>query len=66
MRNGISTLKKDSLIEKYGLSVCYKDKKEEIFKNDNMLVDFKQKYITVLIYNDEDNHLISAVNTALS
>lgn len=44
----------DRLDKQMGLELCFKDKKERIFRNNNLLITCKDKYISVLVY-DENN-----------
>ena len=40
------------LVDQFGLRLCYKDKRERIFKNDELLITCKKKYISILVYDD--------------
>lgn len=42
-----------NLTDNFGLKLCFKNKKERIFKNDELLITCKKKYISILVYNDE-------------
>ena len=40
------------LVDQCGLKLCFKNKKERIFKNDEVLITCKKKYISILFYDE--------------
>lgn len=46
------------LTRQFDLKLCYKNKKESIFKNNELLVTCKDKFISVLIYDEDDRNKI--------
>ncbi len=42
------------LIEQLNLKLCYNNKKERIFKNNELLITCKDKFISILIYDEDD------------
>ena len=40
------------LVNQFGLKLCFKNKNERIYKNNEMLITCKNKYISIFIYND--------------
>ena len=49
------------LSEQFDLKLCFKNKTERIFKNNDLLVACRKKYIFVLVYNDTCNNIIYSV-----
>ena len=41
------------LVEQFDFKLCFKNKKERIFKDDEFLITCKKKYISILVYEDE-------------
>lgn len=46
------------LTRQFDLKLCYKNRKESIFKNNELLVTCKDKFISVLIYDEDDRNKI--------
>ncbi len=46
------------LIQQFDLKLCYKNKKEIIFKNNELLITCKEKFISVLIYDEDDRNKV--------
>lgn len=42
----------NKLVDQFEVSLGFKNKKERIFKNEEMLITCKDKYITILVYDD--------------
>lgn len=63
-RNALPLL--DRLIKQYALKVSFHDKNEVILKNENFLVACKKKYISVLLYDAENQSLASEIVLILS
>ena len=40
------------VVDHCGLKLCFKNKKERIFKNDEVLITCKKKYISILFYDE--------------
>ena len=40
------------LLNQFELKLCFKNRKERIFKNDEFLITCKNKYILVFVYDD--------------
>lgn len=58
MNNSIYILRKKSinyienkLLEQFNLKLCYRNDKESIFKNNDLVITCKEKYVLVLIYD---------------
>jgi len=49
------------LMEKLNLKLCFKNKKERIFKNNELLITCKDKYISVLIYDDSHKSIVCSI-----
>ena len=56
----------EALIKKYDLKACFQKRREKIFKNNDVIIAYRAKYVTVLIYNAEDIALISEIKAAFS
>ena len=50
----------------FDLKLCFKDKKERIFKNSELLITCKNKYISVLIYDDSDKDKVDNIINLIS
>lgn len=46
------------LIQQFNFRLCYKNKKERIFKNNELLITCKDKFILVFIYGEYDRSKI--------
>jgi hypothetical protein len=73
MNNTIYILRKRSmnyiehkLVEQSDLKLCFKNKKERIFKNEELLITCKDKYISVLVYNDGDKSKANGIVNLIS
>ena len=66
LRKGVTSSTVDDLIQRYSLKRCFENKKERIFKNNDMIVELNPKYITVLVYDGNNTDLISDVNACFS
>lgn len=54
------------LVEQFNLQLCFKDKKERIFKNNELMVTCKDKYVSVLVYDDNHNNKIYSILNLIS
>ena len=54
-----------SLIMDYGLTVCYKDKKEKILKNDEMLLSIKKRYVFLSFFAEASQILQEEIQKSL-
>lgn len=54
------------LVEQSDLKLCFKNKKERIFKNDELLITCKDKYIAVLVYNESYKDKANSVVNLIS
>lgn len=73
MNNTMYILRKKSmnyierkLVEQSDLKLCFKNKKERIFKNDELLITCKDKYIAVLVYNESYKDKANSVVNLIS
>ena len=66
LRKGITSSTVDDLIQRHNLRRCFENKKERIFKNNDMIVELNPKYITVLVYDGNNTDLTSDVNACFS
>lgn len=66
LRKGVTSSTVDDLIQRHSLKRCFENKKERIFKNNDMIVELNPKYITVLVYDGNNTDLISDVNACFS
>lgn len=56
----------DKLVEQSDLKLCFRDEKEMIFKNDELLVTCKDAYIAVLFYDNSHKSKANAVINLIS
>ena len=49
------------LIRQFDLRLCYKNKQESIFKNNELLITCKDKFISVLIYDKDDRNKVNEI-----
>lgn len=56
----------DKLVEQSDLKLCFRDEKERIFKNDELLVTCKDTYVTVLVYDESHKRKANAVINLIS
>mgnify|MGYP006992642692 FL=1 len=56
----------DKLVEQSDLKLCFRDEKEMIFKNDELLVTCKDAYIVVLFYDNSHKSKANAVINLIS
>lgn len=56
-RKSISYIEQE-FIRKFDLKLCYKNKRESIFKNNELLITCKDKFISVLIYEKDDRNKV--------
>lgn len=64
VRNKRSEDKIGSLVQKYNLELCYDTKNEKVFKNENILLLLKKKYIFLQVF-DGNSCLFSEVQQSL-
>ena len=57
----------EMLVEYFKLELCFKNKAERIFKNAELLITCKNKYVSVLVYDEghskESAGIINFLNT---
>lgn len=56
---------KKKLDSQYNLELCFKNKNEMILKNNELLISCKNKYISVVIYNNSSVNLAYKVQKLL-
>lgn len=73
MNNTIYILRKKSmnyiehkLVEQCDVKLCFKNKNERIFKNDKLLITCKNKYISILVYNESCKNRVSSIVNLIS
>ena len=54
------------LIQHCNLKLCFKNKRERIFKNDEVLITCKKKYISVLVYDDSNESKAHSIVNLIS
>ncbi len=53
------------LTERLNLSLCFKSKRESIYKNSELMVTCKKKYVSVLVFNDRNKSKLSYIENLL-
>lgn len=46
----------NKLVGQFDVNLCFKNKKERIFKNREMIITCKDKYISILVYDDRNEN----------
>lgn len=57
---------KKTLTEQFNLKLCYDKKAEKIFKNNDILITCKKKYISILIYDESTQKVAKNIIQSIS